>query len=847
MKKMIVIGAFISSIIKCSAMDLDTHASLSEHNHGGKSQNLFILSKIAEANVPKFSTIDCDIFKRIILILQNDVASFYYACASTSPDKASSLFNDAKLIRDKICNLTIPDDVIQHLKSLYQFVSNSGLNPIVVRSSSTVEDGVESAFAGLYESILNCRTFHDFLFAVKQVWASNFSNNAIKYYLEKGIDIRTSSMGVVVQEMIDAVASGTAFSVDLATGYNGISVTSNYGLEAVVGGESADFFLFNQDLFLIKECIPEKKLFYKKRDTSFGTEMVELDVGRKERSISVENARNVARMLKIIHDSYAHVHNGHIDTEFCVDKQGVVHFVQVRPLVNVSQESVFDISKSVEIPSPIVIGRYSVGGVNTGRIKVIDSFDKLVTGDLRITDEDIIVAHRTENQWSQFFTKFSGIVTMEGNPTAHPMLVAREHGVPCVIGIHNAVDVLKPYDGELATIDGFRKKVYLGHLQLDQVPLNHVIEMFDPIKAETLPSLSELIAEGIMKKKMFRDDFGGVWFVKPDSTLSGTLLQLQLESFPRRNDLIAKTGAKLPIEIKGEQKVINGKVYEKILGSLQEQVDWLNAMSLDNFRIYFEHENALLSDYMESCKRFDLSIESWNSFCSKYRDLCAYMWLSFITRTSKLQRAFDIGSKLNIPQVYFNEFEEKIQAESFQEDVEFQRDMVTLKEKFEQKFKENLSDINLDDLKRRYPSLFSDLLSISKHYKFSNCIDWIDTVSLTDILKRLDHSCSSGSAIFEEQSVSYFYDNPEFAEWAYLSTLSKIQQNNRHHVRVRGQWLVRDRLIELGNFMLKKGTKYAELVQNDGTLRQMPFQSPTDILRASVNQVREFIKEYSKK
>lgn len=812
---------------------------------GRKADNLRFLSAIKGVNVPSFAAVEFNVFQRIISALQDDIDTLYSLCSSAS--NMDVLFKNADVVRQKIIQTNIPDDILANLLKIYQKISTNGSKSIVVRSSSTVEDGVEGAFAGLYESVLNLRTFDDFCRGLKVVWASNFSNNAIKYYLEKGIDIRTSFMGVVVQEMINAVASGTAFSVDVSTGYKGISITANYGPEAVVGGESADNFLFNNDLFLIRAVFPEKKSFYQ-QNASSGTTKVELEHGKKESSIPLEQARSVAAILKIIQKAYNDkIYNGSVDTEFCIDEYGKIYFVQVRPLINVSGKSVFDIS-ATHLPAPIAVGKYSVGGVNIGKIKVIDGFYKLATGELKITPEDIVVAHRTENQWSQFFTKFSGMITMEGNSTAHPMLVAREHGVPCVIGVPNAVDIFTQYDGQWVTIDGFRKKVYLGKLPLAQVSLSKISEIFETLQPESLPSLQESIDEGVKKKKMFQDGTGNVWFVKPDAILNGALLQLQLSSFSLRNALLEKTGIKLSTKIEGEQCAINGKVYEKVLGSLQEQVDWLRVMSLNNFKLYFEQGNTLFADYMKACESFDLSVSSWDNFCEKYSLLCAYMWLSFITRTSELQHTFNIGGQLGIPKVYFSDFERSIQDEAFQEDVEFQKEMVALAKKLKEHFGDKISGIDLEKLRNEHSELFEDLITISKKYKFSDYIDWVEPVSLENVLKRLEGYCSvSLSPIKSEgSSVFYFLDNPEFAEWARLSTLSKIQQNNVHHLRIRGQWLVRDHLLILGQKALDAKVKEIDVVQSDGSIAKAEFTHPEEILRASVEQVRTLIENFVK-
>ncbi|MBI5345821.1 MAG: hypothetical protein HZB76_01575 [Chlamydiae bacterium] len=506
-------------------------------------------------------------------------------------------------------------------------------------------------------------------------------------------------------------------------------------------------------------------------------------------------------------------------------------------------------------------------------MKVITRFSQLESREKSIEPEDIIVAHRTENSWSQFFTTFKGIVSMEGNPTAHPMLIAREHGVPCVIGVKDAVDVFSPYDGQIVTIDGFRKKVYLGAVPAVEVPLSRISELFEAVTPEILPTMSELVAEATKKGKMFTDEAGKAWFVKPDSIMSGSLLELQLASFAIRDGLLNRAGATPPISIVGEQQVIGGKVYEKLLGSLQEQVNVLNRLTLEQFETYSHQEEVTIRNYLSICQHFTPTVDQWHAFCNSYREVCAYMWLSFSTRTSKLDHMFRIAHELEIPKIYFSECEAQIQAGTFEEDVAFKKDMNKLREKlFGFYTKEELRAISIDSLRASHPDLYNDLIYVARQYKFTPSSDWKVEIPFSVVLERLLNTATlldRGAVETAMTSSDFFVDNPELLRWTMLGTKSKIQQNNSHHQILRGQWFVREKLLNLGQTIISilrgqwfvrekllnlgqtiisrtSGSKIDfEALDDKGHKIRKPFLSPTDILDASVEQVEMFIVQFS--
>ena len=819
---------------------------------GGKAFNLDFLSRISLARVPLWGFISHFVFRK--LFFDENAKLFQLINELSETCKKNCSCDEIAILASKIRKNIKKSELDSRVKNvfyeLFIDISENGKTPVAVRSSATMEDGVDGAFAGLYDSILNQKTFSDFVKAVKKVWASSFSNRSIQYQIKKQLDVKNTSMGIIVQKMISAVSSGTAFSIDVTTGYQGVYIVANFGVEGIVGGEVGDTYLYTKNLTLIKRSIAEKQLCHRAISGSSGTEEINMsEEDAKKASLSLAKAREVAEKIVEIKKRYLDVYGGEIDTEFCLSEKEDVHFLQIRPVVDISSKTVYDLDfEKIQELEEIAEGKYSIYGVTSGRVKIIKSFSELESKTLSIEPDDIVVAHRTENQWSQFFTKFKGIISMEGNPTAHPMLVAREHGVSCVIGVKDAVERLMPYNGEMVTLDGFRKKIYRGIVPVKEVCLSQIKEMFETVKPEILPDTKELVEEAQKKNKMFVDDAGDVWFVKPDTVLSGALLDLQLASFPIRQEILNATGVTPQITISGKQKTIGKKVYERLLGSLQEQLDNLKNLKLEHLKRYFEEEKKKEEEYLAICENFSLTVESFRSFCESYKTICAYMWLSFIIRTLKLDRTYSLANQLDIPKMYFSECEAHIQSTTLEEDVVFKKDMKDLYSKLLEYFaKSELESITVKDVKEKSKELYEDLFNISRKYRFTQTADWKKEPPLSLVLKRVIDMSANQVETASSSSFDFFAENPELLQWTELSTQSKIQQNNLHHKRVRGQWPVRDKLVELEEKIIldSSDTIMFESLDSNGNIEKREFRDPQDILDATSKQIEEFILKFA--
>src|SRR5262249_30369154 len=155
----------------------------------------------------------------------------------------------------------------------------------------------------------------------------------------------------------------------------------------------------------------------------------------------------------------------------------------------------------------------------------------------KIDSDDIVVTTRTENQWTQYLSQFSGIITTEGNPTSHPVLISRERGVPCLVGVADVMQKFRDLDGEWVTLDGFRKCVYAGRQPLRKISIDKITETFKTVEEEKLQPEEEMVKDLFLKQFMIESN-GQYWITGITSSFSGALLDMISNSYGLREFVV---------------------------------------------------------------------------------------------------------------------------------------------------------------------------------------------------------------------------------------------------------------------------------------------------------------------
>ncbi|NEO60826.1 MAG: phosphoenolpyruvate synthase [Moorea sp. SIO4G2] len=395
---------------------------------------------------------------------------------------------------------------------------------VAVRSSATAEDLPDASFAGQQETYLNVHGIKGVLEACHKCFASLFTNRAISYRTVKGFDHFDVALSVGVQKMVrsDLASSGVMFSIDTETGFkNAALVTAAYGLgENVVQGavNPDEYLVFKPTLQDGYRPILDKRLGSKE------VKMVYDDGGKLTKNISVppsergkyaindEEILTLAKWASIIEEHYSQVRGSYtpMDIEWAKDgKTGELFIVQARPETVQSQKSANVIChyqlkgdvETLQATSVLVTGRAVGEMIGQGKARVILDVNKID----RFQAKEVLVTDKTDPDWEPIMKRASAIVTNQGGRTCHAAIIAREMGIPAIVGCGNATNQLKT--GQPVTVscaEGDEGKVYQGlvpfevqETPLDNLPRTRTKIMMNVGNPEKAFSLSFLPCDGV--------------------------------------------------------------------------------------------------------------------------------------------------------------------------------------------------------------------------------------------------------------------------------------------------------------------------------------------------------------
>ncbi len=358
---------------------------------------------------------------------------------------------------------------------------------VAVRSSATAEDLPDASFAGQQETYLNINGVEGVLAACHRCFASIFTDRAISYRHNRGFDHFSVALSVGVQKMVrsDLASSGVMFSIDTETGFkNAALITAAYGLgENVVQGaiNPDEYYVFKPTLqqgfrpILTKRLgSKEFKLIYDIGGSKFTKNVPVLPSERSQYALQDEEILQLARWACLIEDHYSQVRgtDSPMDIEWAKDGiTGELFIVQARPETVQSQKSKnvlrsYQLQGDVETlhDSILVTGRSVGESIGQGKAAVIldvNKLDHFHAGDVLVTD-------KTDPDWEPILKKASAIVTNQGGRTCHAAIIARELGIPAIVGCGNATTVLKTsQEVTISCAEGEEGRVYQGLLPFE--------------------------------------------------------------------------------------------------------------------------------------------------------------------------------------------------------------------------------------------------------------------------------------------------------------------------------------------------------------------------------------------
>ncbi|WP_300224206.1 pyruvate, water dikinase [uncultured Helicobacter sp.] len=394
----------------------------------------------------------------------------------------------AKQIRDLIFTTPLPNDLRDEILEAYKILSAEyGMDEadVAVRSSATAEDLPDASFAGQQDTYLSVKGQSELIHYVKSCFASLFTDRAISYRASRNFDHFKVALSVGVQKMVraDKGSAGVMFSIDTETGFkDAILITSSWGLgENVVGGtvNPDEFFVFKPTLLegkrpIIKRQLGHKhqKMVYAPKGSAHPTKNIQTT--QKEYnsfSISDEDILKLARYAILIEEHYSKEAGEYrpMDMEWAKDgESGEIFIVQARPETVQSQALKKDGGQRVEKyrfkkpvdKSEVILKGIAIGGkIGSGKVRIINDIEHMGS----FNEGEILVTDNTDPDWEPAMKKAAAVITNRGGRTCHAAIVAREIGVPTIVGALGATERL--YNGMDVTIscaEGEEGYIYNG-------------------------------------------------------------------------------------------------------------------------------------------------------------------------------------------------------------------------------------------------------------------------------------------------------------------------------------------------------------------------------------------------
>ena len=426
-------------------------------------------------------------------------------------EDVNALAATGKQIRQWILDTPFPTELERAMEDAFtQLQGGNKALSVAVRSSATAEDLPDASFAGQQETFLNIKGFDNVCVAVKEVFASLFNDRAISYRVHKGFDHSGVALSAGIQRMVrsETGSAGVMFTLDTESGFDGVVfVTSSYGLgETVVQGSvnPDEFYVSKRALDSGHHAILRRNLGSKAIKMIYGEEAsaglsvntVDVDDAQRQQfSISDQEVTELAKQALIIEQHYQRP----MDIEWAKDgDDGKLYIVQARPETVKSRQQGNMVERYLlEEKAAVLCEGRSIGQrIGAGPVRIVENIhamDQVQPGDVLVTD-------MTDPDWEPVMKRASAIVTNRGGRTCHAAIIARELGIPAVVGCVDATEKLAP--GTPVTVscaEGDTGFIYEGELdfeikrsditQMPELPFKIMLNVGNPDRAFTFQAL----------------------------------------------------------------------------------------------------------------------------------------------------------------------------------------------------------------------------------------------------------------------------------------------------------------------------------------------------------------------
>jgi pyruvate,water dikinase len=450
----------------------------------------------AGVKVPNGFATTAEAFREFLA--QNDLdTKIYQLLDSTDIENLSALQQAGKQIREWIMTASFSNAFVQAVEQAYQQLIDESASSdisVAVRSSATAEDLPEASFAGQQETLLNVQGIDNVLHAIKQVFASLFNDRAIAYRVHHNFEHQHVALSAGIQRMVrsDLAASGVMFTIDTETGFDQVvMINAAYGLgEMVVQGavNPDEFYVYKKGITEQKPAVLRRQLGSKQYKMIYHDQqnVTTVSVDNNERTqfcINDEQVTTLARYALAIEQHYQRP----MDIEWAQDGiDGQLYILQARPETVMSRDDQLEIKRyQLQQRSEVLTTGRSIGQlIASGHAKVIND----VADMHQVSAGDILVTDMTDPDWEPIMKKAAAIVTNRGGRTCHAAIIARELGIPAIVGCENATQAIQnQQEVTVSCAEGDNGYVYAGILPFE---IQH-------IDIENLPSLPVKISMNV--------------------------------------------------------------------------------------------------------------------------------------------------------------------------------------------------------------------------------------------------------------------------------------------------------------------------------------------------------------
>jgi|GEM_PF-1216460 len=778
-------------------------------------------------------------------------------------EKLSKRITDqANRARDILLQTGMPADIQEAVRVRYQrLCKDAGEEDMVVsiRSSADAEDLPTACFAGQHDTDFKAGE-KEVVAEVLKCWVSLFSDRAVMYRNDERLKILRGQTGqyadvdslltknttlkhgrvklaVVVQKMIDGLAAGTGFNVDRTTGAPEIYFEANYGLgKSVVDGIAIpDTWRFDVENLQMKE----KELGSKLKKVVYGPRGMEVvDTTKAERenfAIPEDKAAEIAGKIKRIGEHYRKKYGyKYIDVEFVLDKQYNIYFVQARPetlwSARADSSEVFITGIPVEEARKAQIifegGKSVYDGAVSGVLRVIENFGEAQE---RVKTGDILIAYEPVPEWNIVLSRIAGGASEAGGTSCHLALVCGERGVPGIVGAANATKILKQYDGCQVTLDTTNRVIYRGVLPISK------------------GCRSDFIRDDIARQNRVQEEQRGLfvyqgqrWWGKPEYPLG----RLQLDLYERAMKLLGEWFGMQITYITRDNLLLVKSVGKEEMNK-PNNIYWicekLKNSDIAELEKLLEDRRRTVEEFSKCAEEFEVTPEKMEKFINIYIKLIAHFHLRWyfdrmVMEPLAEQQLAQLPESLR--QLARTHFRPTAITEAQRKQGSFKK-LVAACQPYANLFLAKTSTQVIEVLNQVNPSLMNQLYAYARKYKFDTD-DIRLPIPVDKAIMEIQAGLKNLPSAKEEPSrgtapsispaiEQYAQDIRTFERILRLTNEQAVLKEDEHHIQVRAQWAIKDKLLE-----------FAQILVNNGRLSKAE-----DILEISVSELILLVKENS--